>query len=117
MSPEREAELAQRHAWYVPSALPIDGGCAHGDGWFDVVDRMLAAIENAQPGSGVQLVQIKNKLGLLRVYADGCNPAAAAAIAVAEAESARVCELCGAAGTPRTWPKSARCGSCPDRAG
>lgn len=103
MSPDRESELARRHPSYVAANL-LNAGCAHGDGWFDIIDRLLGAIEAVQPG-GVRIVQIKQKMGRLRVYADGANPASAALIAGAEAESVTVCEQCG---EPGTWRRARR---------
>ena len=114
MSPEREAERERRHPYFVAGNL-LDRGCAHHDGWFDLLDRTLTAIEVSQPG-GVALVQVKQKLGKLRIYADDCNAASAAAIAAAEAESATVCEVCGSPGTLRADQRFAtRCGRHRDR--
>ena len=110
MSPEREAELARRHPTYDAAAL-IDGGCAHGDGWFDIIDQLFSAIEVAQ-AAGTRWIQIKEKGGQLRVYADGCTPDAAALVAAAVAESTTVCDVCGAPGVHR-WERRAatRCDS------
>ena len=104
MTPASELELARRHPSYDAAAL-IDGGCAHGDGWFDIIDRMFSAIEIAQP-DGVRWVQIKEKCGKLRIYADGCTPETVALNHAAEAESATVCDVCGAPGVHR-WERRA----------
>ena len=69
MSPAAELELARRHASYFAETL-IDGGCAHGDGWFDIIDRMFSAIEVTQP-TGIQWIQIKEKCGKLQMEKSG----------------------------------------------
>ena len=92
MSPEREAELARRHPTYDADAL-IEGGCAHGDGWFDIIAQMISATEVARL-AGIRWIQFKEKGGQLRVYAYGRTPATAL-VAAAVAESATVCDGCG----------------------
>ena len=70
---------------------------------------MFSAIEVAQP-AGIRWIQIKEKRGQLRVYADGCTPAAAALVAMAVAESTTVCDGCGAPGLHRRERRTAtRC--------
>ena len=100
MNPDRELDLARRHPAYDAEAL-IDGGCAHGNGWFNIIDRMFSAVEVAQP-EGVRWIQIKEKYGKLRIYADGCNPDTVAILLAAEAESVTVCDVCGAPGVQRS---------------
>lgn len=51
MSPDLEFELARRHPSFDGSPL-IDGGCAHGNGWFDILDRMFSGVEALQPPAG-----------------------------------------------------------------
>lgn len=104
MSPDLEFELARRHPSFDGSPL-IDGGCAHGNGWFDILDRMFSGVEALQP-EGIRWIQIKEKCGRLRVYADGCIPEAAALIAAAVAESATICDVCGSPRTHR-WDQRA----------
>ena len=104
MSPDRELDLTRRHPTYDASAL-IDGGCAHGNGWFDIIDQMCSGIEAAQP-DGVRWIQIKEKCGKLRIYADGCTSETAELIHAAEAESVTVCDVCGAPGVHR-WERRA----------
>lgn len=96
MSPEREALLAARHPSYVAAQLQ-DGASACGDGWFDVVDRLLTSLE-ARNLDGFKPIQIKQKMGKLRFYAFGLDDEAEAAIQAASEESASICESCGEPG-------------------
>lgn len=102
MSPEREAELARRHPSYVASHLQ-DGVATCGDGWFDVIDRLLTALE-ARNLEGFRPTQIKQKVGKLRFYALGIDEEAVALIRAAGEESATVCEVCGEPGVLR-WER------------
>lgn len=54
-----------------------------------------------------KIVQVKEKFGGLRFYADGCTEAQDQLISFAETLSAMTCEVCGAPGTLRTdgWIK------------
>lgn len=109
MSPGREAELARRHPSYDASRLQ-DGGAACGDGWFDILDRLIGELETQHPQ--VQLIQVKQKIGRLRVYAEGASEEAATSIRSAVEESGHVCEVCGAPGTLRQEERrvATRCG-------
>ena len=76
-----------------------------GDGWRDLLERALkriaAAVARGPAGSRVQIAQIKEKFGTIRIYWDGhklSKKALAAvneAIELAEARSACTCEECG----------------------
>ena len=79
-----------------------------GDGWRDLLERALkriaAAVAREPAGSAVQIVQIKEKFGTLRLYFDGHKVSEKAlakvreAIELAEARSACTCETCGEEG-------------------
>jgi len=64
-----------------------------GDGWFDLIWRLSERLESL----GVVALQVKEKFGTLRFYADG-GEEAFTLIGEAEEESNRTCELCGQAG-------------------
>jgi hypothetical protein len=79
-----------------------------GDGWRDLVERAIGRIADAvaaAPGGSLQVGQIKQKFGTLRLYLDkrqGFPDATCAAIdeaiCLAEARSACTCETCGVEG-------------------
>jgi len=75
-----------------------------GDGWCDLLERCLSRIELSRGRGQVQIVQIKEKFGTLRVYWGGEKLSDAAiarieeAIELAEMRSACTCEECGAEG-------------------
>jgi hypothetical protein len=78
-----------------------------GDGWRELVEiaaSRIAAAMAAAPNGSLQVVQIKEKFGTLRLYrhsnglSDAVENAVRDAIALAEARSACTCEVCGAEG-------------------
>ena len=103
----------------VPSSPPFAReGFACGDGWFEIVDRLSAKL-SADPNLVVS--QLKEKLGLLRVYfepsplpSDEIEEATDAALAEAVAESRITCERCGKPGkhAQREGHWSVKCEAC-----
>jgi hypothetical protein len=97
---------AHRGLFHPPAGAP---GSAVGypwceEGWHDLLQRLCVRLKAALgDDERIQIVQIKEKFGTLRVYWRGeVMPATAAklheAIALAEARSACTCEQCGADG-------------------
>ena len=88
------------------------------DGWFDIIWKLSEKIEEEldkikagmskkdktisllQIGEevGFEVVQVKEKFGSLRFYANFSNDAIESLIREAERQSAKTCELCGADG-------------------
>lgn len=73
------------------------------DGWKEIIWELLSEIESlsleafcAEP---LQVEQVKEKFGELRVYTNWSTPAIEAAIEAAQERSRRTCELCGQPGT------------------
>lgn len=64
------------------------------DGWFKIVDELSAKLAKL----GVQVVQVKEKFGGLRVYLDVTAPGAYELIHEAEQKSFVTCEFCGEPG-------------------
>jgi hypothetical protein len=103
----------------VPSSPPFAReGFACGDGWFEIVDRLSAKL-SADPNLVVS--QLKEKLGLLRVYfelsplpPDEIEESTDAALAEAVAESRITCERCGKPGehAQREGHWSVKCEAC-----
>lgn len=97
-------------------------GFACGDGWFGIIDRLSTKLVE---DPHLVVVQVKEKMGELRVYLDAVDgepepdPAFAARLdaerTAARKASRRTCELCGAPGkleeTSRHW-LFVRCKSC-----
>ena len=127
MSVEHSKQLIERHpglyrladASPVPSSPPFAReGFACGDGWFWLVDRLSAKL-SADPNLVVG--QLKEKLGLLRVYfepsplpPDEIEEATDAALAEAVADSRVTCERCGKPGkhAQREGYWSVECDAC-----
>ena len=104
MSPELTKRLVARHPALL--AMPEDSvisqrGVECGDGWHDLIDEALTAIEkhcapiNAKPPG---VLQIKGKLGLLRIYCRPYDDVIGSIIDDAERNSAMTCEQCGRPG-------------------
>ena len=76
-------------------------GIECGDGWYELVDATLTAIEThcASMGSSLPAItQIKEKFGLLRIYFAPWDEAIRSILDSAEQKSAAVCERCGRPG-------------------
>ncbi len=72
-----------------------------GPGWYPILARPDPQLRQIDPD--YQVLQIKEKFGTLRFYLAGLYyELGMAAVAEAEAEAARTCELCGSPGHLRT---------------
>ena len=105
MSPENDAALCasyprlyrDRHS---PESCMIYG-FACGNGWYSIIDKMSAALEQLTVAQGEEhacAVQVKEKFGTLRVYLRGATAEMYAILDLAVAESAHTCERCGSPG-------------------
>ena len=76
-----------------------------GDGWQQIVDEAsgaLTALASAARAKGFHVVQVKEKMGTLRIYVTGDVPAGAdEVIEAARARSEVTCEWCGRPGQLR----------------
>ena len=104
MSTELTQRLVARHPALL--AMPEDSvvpqrGVECGDGWHDLIDEARTAIEkhcasiNTKPPG---VLQIKEKLGLLRVYFRPYDDVIGSILHAAERNSAMSCEQCGRPG-------------------
>jgi len=62
-----------------------------GKGWNDLIERTFEKIKD----SGTKIVQLKEKFGGLRIYADNCHEKVSEILKNTEAESFKTCESCG----------------------
>ncbi len=74
----------------------------HREGWTDILDAYYAVVDHVlPPTASYELLQVKEKMGTLRIYdrVSGASPDAVKAIAdareLAEARSYYACEWCG----------------------
>lgn len=95
MTPDNQALLWMRYPrllWTpADSGLPIDCG----DGWFDLVDVLCEKLQGEADGGDAPqpvILQVKQKCGVLRVYAKQTNAFQQGLIAMAEAMSVRISE-------------------------
>lgn len=97
MTPNLEAQLTERFAelCYDEQGISCSIGC--GDGWYSLLVSLFEQLEAyiaAHPHlEGMKVVQVKQKLGQLRVYLQPCVSEVAGIVAAAEARSRAVCEL------------------------
>ena len=89
-------------------------GFRHDDGWFDIIWRLcenlepLVAVFEQATGCKFEVLQVKEKFGGLRFYANHVNDAIRERIYTAQGESLRTCEICGQPGRLREsrWIKT-----------
>ncbi len=101
---DRIAELADRYPHLAFGNLRFGIECGYG--WADIIDTFLATAEvvTAAAGGALQLLQIKEKMGGLRIYyrlADSPQRnwiGIDKAYYLAEARSFHICERCGSRG-------------------
>lgn len=103
-----QAEIYARHSYWI-AGKPIH--MAVGDGWADVVARLLDRIEKAlgtEPvPAKIALIDVKEKYASLRVdllapVGPETEAALDYAILLAEMRSEGTCDICGALGTVRS---------------
>lgn len=91
-----------RHLRTDPMSVPLGRGIEVEDGWFDVIDRLCRGLSEeleSNPDPPFCLEQVKQKFGVLRVYATAsANPRVGELVAAAAGESRTTCEACGATG-------------------
>jgi hypothetical protein len=111
LSPTLDAQLVvafphlyrDRHTDPYTSDSSMGWGFCCGDGWFDLLwelssqlERLIAQLPDDQRDV-TRAVQVKEKVGELRVYVRGRGtPAMFAAIERATEASRKICEICGA---------------------
>lgn len=64
-----------------------------GRGWWHLLNLLHAGLMKIDPGYSV--VQVKEKLGTLRIYLDGISQASQDLVFACETESGKICETCG----------------------
>ena len=94
-----EEELIEKHK----DILDLRGGYGMNcwEGWYGVIDDMLATISNSvrvRKTGNIKVVQIKEKFGMLRVYTDPYDVYTQGIIDMAETVSKHTCERCGKPG-------------------
>jgi hypothetical protein len=109
MSPDKEQAILQRWpAWFRDkdderlSGMSLGFCC--GDGWYDIIYQLCERLEPmvaalGEMASSFQVVQVKEKFGGLRFYADGSTDEIEAAINLAGELSVMTCEACGNPGS------------------
>lgn len=120
MTPERETELYStypRLLIYRPGQganLPMQFGIECGDGWHSLIGCLLGFAQYHAAQTGVQpvVLQIKEKLGTLRVLWRGADEVVRDLTQFAEDLSHSICEVCGDPGalvTNRYGGRRTRC--------
>ena len=112
LNPHWQADLVARHPDLFNEEsggqISTPGFPSVGDGWRDLVETAIGRIATAvaaAPAGSLQIGQIKEKFGTLRLYLDthkalpeATSAAIDEAISLAEARSACTCEQCGQPG-------------------
>ncbi len=98
MSPELQEVLFVRHGRILGRMRESGADIECGDGWFDVLDVLCARLQFHTDTDGapqVVAVQVKEKAGALRFYAEGADEMHGGMIDVAQAMSEHFCQSCG----------------------
>ena len=70
-----------------------------GDGWYDLLHKLISDIIETDPPKDFELFQVKEKFGGLRFYTRGSTDVIEQLIEIAENDSVTICEGCGADAT------------------
>lgn len=70
-------------------------GIECGDGWFDLLKKLIEDIKETNPPEDFEVFQIKEKFSELRFYTNNATDEIEQLIEVAENESVTICERCG----------------------
>lgn len=93
---------AQYRSLLFPKDICGDGifGFECNDGWGDLIQATLWLVQRRTPLSAldVEVTQVKEKFGQLRIYHRGGDESIGAAFEIAEVVSGCVCEMCGMRG-------------------
>jgi len=105
MSPELEQKLIDKYPTLFRSINKpatetlICFGCECDDGWYGLLDRTLQKVIDLDIAREIELVQIKEKYGALRIYFNGGDDELDKEVYdifnEAERESINICERCG----------------------
>lgn len=117
MKDELEQKLKEKYPQLLDSLPYFECG----DGWYNILSQMCFRIQQNIDRKGkdspelldFKFVQIKEKFGGLRAYAQGYDEYAGAIIDMAESMAAVTCENCGSPGKTRNtgwW--AVRCENC-----
>lgn len=87
---DKANELRERFPWFQPV-----WGIECQEGWYGLLESLCEAIQAASPPDQFKIIQVKEKFGGLRVYADGYTDEIRSLLYDAETDSFEVCELCG----------------------
>ena len=124
MSPEKQEELFKKYPKIFSNLKYTECG----DGWFDLIERLCAVLQNEADNVAYRLsdeekeavqpvaAQVKEKFGGLRFYIYGGNEEMWGAIRMAEAMSHKICEDCGVPGhkQPGGWIRTL-CDPCQEK--
>jgi hypothetical protein len=112
MQKHLEQKLVERWpAWFNTEGdircTAMARGFEHGDGWFDILWRLCEDLEplvteiERAGGPKFEVLQVKEKLGGLRIYVNRHSDAIERCLGIAADESFRTCEVCGQPGRQR----------------
>lgn len=113
MDNEKTRSLIEKYPTIFPANDKFYIEC--GNGWYDLLDVLCSSIQShinrivSSESSQIAVLQIKEKFGGLRFYANGGDEITDAYVYLAERMSYKICEQCGKPGKPSKsgWIKTA----------
>lgn len=82
--------------------FPTRKGWAIGDGWVPLVEECIEKLTHMCENFDIQITQIKEKFGELRIYIESGTDEMFDLIDLYEQMSLHICEVCGEPGEKRT---------------
>jgi len=74
---------------------PSRDGWECSEGWYSLIEKMIDELNPLSENLDINIVQIKEKYGTLRVYIDNGTDDMYAVVDKYEIQSAKICEYCG----------------------
>ena len=116
-SSKRRKELLEKYDFLKPTEDNLmEYGLCCDDGWLRLLEMTFKSINFIvlRDNLDFEVIQVKQKLGGLRIYVGNANDDIRKIIEIAEIEAERTCEVCGKPGTTHyfSWLIKTVCDEC-----
>ena len=115
---EKNSRKLFEYDFFIPSdpKSSMKHGFVCSNGWFDLLYCLCQDIEKMKKPEDFQIIQVKQKMGVLYIYCNEVTDKISKRIRQAKVESAKICEICGKKGKLRMdgW-RQTLCKKCANR--